>query len=176
MIAVIMIRLCKRYFLLLTAINPANNKAATIEFITALIFANKCSSKPSCTFSFTLLSTTTAAKTIIDTARIRILATLSFFFQTASSIFIPCFSQYNQKYSQPHQRKQKNNPDQFKLALKKASSHFIFFKHQQNNILRKLHEVFFFCGPVCSGISIFISWHSYHSIPVDQHHYIGMKK
>src|SRR5258705_985322 len=59
----------------------------------ALAVANKCTSNPSLTFHFTLLSAMMAANTIAEKTKIMILAFLSFFFQAGGSMFMIFFSE-----------------------------------------------------------------------------------
>src|SRR6187402_2040950 len=109
-IAVIIILLCTKYFLFFTAINAATSNNATQPLMMAFAFAKRCRSNPRSTSTFILLNAVTATNTTTENSMISVFAFLSFFFQTALSIlFILCFPQYNQKYSQSNQCQQKHN-------------------------------------------------------------------
>jgi hypothetical protein len=59
--------LCSSYFFCLTARSPAISNMATAELITALAFANTCTSKPRSASSLNLLKKATAANTTKET-------------------------------------------------------------------------------------------------------------
>ena len=70
------------YFFALTKYNAIINSKATVPFITALISANMCGSKPNFTSILISCKTITAINTISETDQIIILAFLSFFVNT----------------------------------------------------------------------------------------------